>query len=194
MFLVTNFSTFFSSSFALEMKWGKLKKVCKSEICSFILLNSNVISDVLFSISFKMFFTSHNCKVTSSTVLFILLINVSCNWSRWSFKDFRILWISSPIPFFRVIISCIFSSLLSVSRLTKEPCYLGVCSRSNIDDYDLTCEKQSVIEATPEHSLCAVRTHVIQHGRLCTGQYIWYGSSWSSQWCFMARTTVGNYL
>jgi hypothetical protein len=46
---------------------------------SFILLSSNVTSSVLFSISVKLFFTLPNCKVTSSTVLFILPINVSCN-------------------------------------------------------------------------------------------------------------------
>jgi hypothetical protein len=43
------------------------------------LINSNAISDVLFSISIKLFFTSPNCKVMSSTVLFILPINVCCN-------------------------------------------------------------------------------------------------------------------
>jgi hypothetical protein len=64
-------------------------KICKSDACSFILLNSNVISEVLLSISVKLFFTLPNCSVTSSTVLFIFLINVSCNLSRWSFKDFR---------------------------------------------------------------------------------------------------------
>jgi hypothetical protein len=41
--------------------------------------DSNVISDVLFSISVNLFFTSPNCKVTSSAVLFMLPINVSCN-------------------------------------------------------------------------------------------------------------------
>jgi hypothetical protein len=46
------------------------KSLNKSDSCSFILLNSNVISDVLFSISVNLFFSSPNCKVTSSTVLF----------------------------------------------------------------------------------------------------------------------------
>jgi hypothetical protein len=46
----------------------KHKKVCKSGACSFTLLISNVIADVLFSISVKLFFTSPNCKVMSSTV------------------------------------------------------------------------------------------------------------------------------
>jgi hypothetical protein len=40
---------------------------------------TNVISDVLFSISVKLCFTSHTCNVTSSTIVFMLLINFSCN-------------------------------------------------------------------------------------------------------------------
>jgi hypothetical protein len=61
---------------------GKLNRksiIFTARIDEIIWLNSNVISDVLFSISLTLFFTSPNCKVTSSTVLFILLINVSCN-------------------------------------------------------------------------------------------------------------------
>jgi hypothetical protein len=54
--------------------------------------------------------------------------------------------------------------------LTKEPSSLRVCSRSNIADDELTFGMKSFIGATPEHSLCEVREHLIQHGRLCTGQ------------------------
>jgi archaellum component FlaC len=52
-----------------------------------------------------------------------------------------------------------------------------ISKASNIAVDDLTFEIKSVIGATPEHSLCAVRAHLIQHGRLCTGQYMWCGSS-----------------
>jgi hypothetical protein len=55
--------------------------------------------------------------------------------------------------------------LSSVCLLTKEPSSLRVCSRSNIAGDDLTFEIKSVIGVTPAHSLCAVRTHLIQHGR-----------------------------
>jgi hypothetical protein len=60
--------------------------------------------------------------------------------------------------------------LSSVRLLTKEPSSLRVCSRSNIAGADLTFGIKSFIGAIPEHSLCEVRAHLIQHGRLWTGQ------------------------
>jgi hypothetical protein len=66
--------------------------------------------------------------------------------------------------------SCIFLSLSSVSLLTKERSSLRVCSRSKIAGDDLKFGTQSFNGATPVHVLCDVRTHLIQHGRLWTGQ------------------------
>jgi hypothetical protein len=46
----------------------------------------------------------------------------------------------------------------------------AICSRSNIAGDDLTFGVKSFIGATPEHFLCEVREHLIQHGQLWTGQ------------------------
>ena len=54
---------------------------------------------------------------------------------------------------------------VSVSLLLKEHSSVRVCSRSNIAGDDLTFGIKSFIGAIPEHSLCEVRTHLLQHGR-----------------------------
>jgi uncharacterized coiled-coil DUF342 family protein len=75
--------------------------------------------------------------------------------------------------------------MLDLEQTLKE---LGSFVKSLTDDKEeniqqIQTRKKGICE--PEHSLCAMRTHLIQHGRLCTGQYMWCGSSWSSQWWFM---------